>query len=132
MYTDTGGVVTQDQRYNVQRRQPRFLFSVPVSISRLGESGQPVTHGLSLDLSRSGASALLCGPATVGETVRLSLQFPEAPVESLAIVRHSDSTRSGFEFLDLAPAHQRRLQDCIQTLQVRPWQPEWSGQVFIP
>ncbi len=85
-----------------------------------------------LDLSARGASAVLCGPPAVGETVRLSLQFPKDPVESLAIVRHSDSARCGFEFLDLNPVHQQQLQNCIQTLQVRPWQPDWSREVFIP
>jgi len=48
--------------------------------------------------------------------VRLSLQFSERLLEALAIVRHSRSARSGFEFLDLSPAQQQQLEDRLRTL----------------
>ena len=114
MYTPEA--VTHNRRYDIGRRHPRFLLSFPLSITRLQKSGLPVTHGLSLDLSRSGASAVLCGPPAVGEMVRLSLQFSERSLEARAIIRHSRSARSGFEFLDLSPAQQQQLEDRLRTL----------------
>ena len=104
-----------------RRRCPRFLISVPASLSRLGNLDLPVVHGLSLDLSRGGVSAVLCGPPAVGETVRLSLQFSGDSLVTLAIVRHSNSTRSGLEFVDLTPAHREQLERHIRTLEVRAW-----------
>lgn len=132
MYTHE--VVREHRRYEVARRHPRFLISVPASLERPGESGMPAVHGMSLDLSRSGASAVLCGPPAVGETVRLSLQFPGASLETLAVVRHSDSTRSGFEFIGLSPAHREQLDNRIRALEERPWpwRPGLAKPAFMP
>jgi hypothetical protein len=120
--------------YEVERRQPRFLISVPASLARPEPSGMPAVHGLSLDLSLSGASAVLCGPPAVGERVRLSLQFSGASLEILAIVRHSHSTRSGFEFVDLSQAHREQLENRIRALDERPW--PWRSaltrRMFLP
>jgi len=83
-------------------------------------------HGMSLDLSRGGGSAVLCGPPAVGEMVRISLQFSEEPLDAVAMIRHSRSTRTGFEFLELSPAHQQQLVDQVHALEGHswPWQPE--------
>jgi hypothetical protein len=126
--------VTDHRQYDIARRYPRFLLSFPLSLTRTGEAGQPATHGLSLDLSRSGASAVLCSPPAVGETVRLSLQILGAPLETLAIVRHSHSTRSGFEFLDLSPAHQQQIEDRVQAMEGHswPWQSEAANPASMP
>src|SRR5260221_5083844 len=126
--------VTYSRLYDVARRHPRFLLSFPLSLTRIGDSGQPATHGLSLDLSRSGASAVLCSPPAVGETVRLSLQILGAPLETLAIVRHSQATRSGFEFLDLSPAHQQQLEDRVQAMEGHswPWKSESGNPASMP
>lgn len=119
MYTPEA--VTQNRHYDVRRRDPRYLLSFPVSLTRLGKPGQPVTHGMTLDLSEGGASAVLCGAPAVGETVHLLMQFSGVPLEALAIVRHSNSTRSGVEFVDLSPAQQQQLEGRIQALQGRSW-----------
>ena len=119
MYTHEA--ITENRRYDIPRRHPRFLISVLASLARTEPSGAPAVHGLSLDLSRGGASAVLCGPPTVGEIVRLSLEFSGATLETLAVVRHSNSLRSGFEFVDLSAAHREHLERRIQTLERRPW-----------
>ncbi len=119
MYTHE--LVTEKRQYDNPRRYRRFLISVPVVVTRRSMPGTPVIHGLSLDISRGGASAVLCGPPAVGEIVYLSLQFSETSLEPLAIVRHSDATRSGFEFVDLSPAHREQLESWLQALNERPW-----------
>jgi hypothetical protein len=100
----------------------------------MGAPGQPVTHGLSLDLSRGGTSAVMCGQPAVGETVRLSLQFLGIPVETLAVVRHSNSTHSGFEFLNLSPTQQQQLDESVQAMEgvSWPWQPESASPTSMP
>ena len=132
MYTHE--VITENRLFEVARRHPRFLVSVPASLARPRQSGMPAVHGLSLDLSQSGVSAVLCGPPAVGERVRLSLQFSGASLEILAIVRHSHSTRSGFEFVDLSPAHRELIENRIRTLEERPWpwRPGSARPVFLP
>lgn len=119
MYTHE--LVAGKRQYDNPRRHPRFLISVPVIVTRRGLPGTPVVHGLSLEISRGGTSAVMCGPPAVGEIVYLSLHFSETSLESLAIVRHSDSTRSGFEFVDLSAAHREQLERRLLTLQERPW-----------
>jgi c-di-GMP-binding flagellar brake protein YcgR len=126
--------VSPNPLYATARRHPRFLLSFPISLTRMGEPAQPVTHGLSLDLSCSGASAVLCSPPPVGETVRLSLQILDTPLETLAIVRHSHSTRSGFEFLDLSPTHQQQLEDRVLDMEGHswPWRSESANPASMP
>jgi hypothetical protein len=112
---------TANRRFDVARRYPRFMISIPVVVTRPAMPDAPAVHGLSLDLSLGGVSAVLCGPPLVGETVYLSLQFAEASLESLAVVRHSSSTRSGFEFMDLPGPQRELLENRLQTLLERPW-----------
>jgi hypothetical protein len=126
--------LTQTPEYETARRHPRFLLSFPMSLTRMEAPGQPVTHGLSLDLSRGGTSAVMCGQPAVGEKVRLSLQFQGIPVETLAVVRHSNATHSGFEFLDLSPAHQQQLNESVRAMEgvSWPWQPESATPTSMP
>ena len=123
---ETTETVDHNPPYEVARRHPRFLLSFPLSLTRMEEPGQPVTHGLSLDLSRGGTSAVMRGQPAVGETVRLSLQFLGVPVETLAVVRHSNSTHSGFEFLNLSPTQQQQLDESVHAMEgvSWPWQLE--------
>jgi c-di-GMP-binding flagellar brake protein YcgR len=132
MYTHE--VVRANRQYDNSRRYPRFLISVPTSLARPEKAGTPVVRGLSLDLSRGGAAAVLCGAPAVGETVRLSLHLEGASLETLAIVRHSNSTRSGFEFVDLSPAFREQLENRIRALEERPWpwRPGSSRPAFMP
>jgi c-di-GMP-binding flagellar brake protein YcgR len=120
--------------YRTTRRHPRFLLSFPLSLTRAEGAEQPATHGLSLDLSRSGASAVLCRPPPVGETVRLSLQILDAPLEALAIVRHSQPTRCGFEFLNLSAADQQQIADRVLELEGHswPWPSESANAASMP
>lgn len=68
-----------------------------------------------------GTLTVMCGPPRVGETVTLNLQLLDGAFEALAIVRHSDDARSGFEFLNVAPDVQLRMESSIQESQVSPW-----------
>ena len=131
---ETTEVLAASPSYGVARRHPRFLLSFPLSLTRMEAPGHPVTHGLSLDLSRSGTSAVLRGPPAVGETVRLSLQCLGIPVETLAIVRHSDSTHSGFEFLNLSPDQQQQLDESVHAMEgvSWPWQLESVNPTSMP
>jgi c-di-GMP-binding flagellar brake protein YcgR len=132
MYTHE--LVTEKRQYDTPRRHPRFLISVPAVVTRREEPDSPAVHGLTLDLSRGGASTVLCGPPAVGETVGLWLQFSEASFETLAIVRHSSSTRTGFEFVDLSPAHRELLDRRLHASQERPWpwRPEAAAKARLP
>jgi c-di-GMP-binding flagellar brake protein YcgR len=130
MYTQE--LATENRHYKATRRHPRFMISVPTRVGRSTMPNSPSVHGLSLDLSRGGASAVLCGPPAVGETVHLSLQFPGAWLETLAIVRHSNSKHSGFEFVDLSPARREQLESNIRALQLRPRRPASARPSPLP
>ena len=132
MYTHE--VVKENRWYEIPRRYPRFLISVPVTLARSGQSDMPAVHGMSLDLSRGGASAVLCGPPAVGETVRISLHFLGASLQTLAIVRHSDSTHCGFEFISLSPAQREQLDHRIRAPEERrwPWRQESAKPSLMP
>jgi len=106
MLAESRGTVIPVGQYSIPRRHPRYLLSVPVTVHRFTPWRPVVVHGLSLDISEGGASAVLCGAPAVGEAVLVSLQLPNAPLQSLAIVRHSSATRSGFEFF--TPARELR------------------------
>ncbi len=118
MYTHE--LVTEERRYEVRRRHSRFLVSVPASLTRAEELEKPAVHGLSLDLSWGGGSAVLCGPPAVGEMVCLKMQFSGSSLEALAVIRHSNSMHSGFEFVGLSPAQRAQLETRIRTLEELP------------
>jgi len=132
MYTHE--LVNEKRRYEVARRYPRFMISVPVIVTRPAMPDLPAVHGLSLDLSRGGLSAVLCGPPAVGETVYLTLQFAQVSLQSQAIIRHSSPTRSGFEFANLSTPQCELLESRLQALQERlwPWRREAAGQSRLP
>jgi PilZ domain len=102
--------------YKARRCEPRYVTSVPVTLQRFLNSQPFVTHGMSLDISMGGMSALICGAPQVGETVVIELPLRNAPVELLATVRHSSDTRSGFEFYPLPPHAQQEIQNWIQEM----------------
>ena len=117
MYVDSRGTSVGSRAYNVRRREPRYVSSVPVALQRFLRFGPVLTRGMSLDVSVRGMSALVCGAPRVGETVVISLPLPDALVETLATVRHSSDAQSGFEFYPLSPIAQRGIQAWIQELQ---------------
>ena len=102
--------------YNVRRREPRYVSSIPVALERFLRFGPFVTRGMCLDISMRGMSALVCGAPRVGETVAIELLLSGVPVEMLATVRHSSDARSGFEFYPLSAIAKQGIQDWIQEL----------------
>ena len=116
MYVDSQGRLAPSRKYNVRRRDPRYVSSIPVILQRFLRFGPVVTRGVSLDISVRGMAALVCGAPRVGETVVITLSLPNAPVEMLATVRHSSEARSGFEFFPLSSIAQQGIQDWIQEL----------------
>jgi len=117
MHVESWGTGARSRAYNVRRREPRYVSSVPVALQRFLRFGPVLTRGMSLDVSVRGMSALVCGAPRVGETVVISLPLPDALVETLATVRHSSDAQSGFEFYPLSPIAQRGIQAWIQELQ---------------
>jgi hypothetical protein len=93
--------------FEIRRREPRYVSSIPVRLQRFLRFGPMVTRGVSLDISLRGMSALVCGVPRVGETVVIEL-FPQSiRIDMLATVRFSAGGNSGFEFYPLSPvAHE--------------------------
>ncbi|HTS36103.1 MAG TPA: PilZ domain-containing protein [Candidatus Solibacter sp.] len=91
------------------QRHPRALFSVPIAIRHLMAGGVQTTRGVSLDISESGLGALVQGVLHVGDTVTINMNLPEHTLNAVAIVRHSSTVRSGFEFLGLSADERARL-----------------------
>lgn len=87
--------------YEFARRHPRMLFSVPVTLHHLIAGGVRTSHGISLDISEGGIGALVQGSLCVGETVSIDLPLPDRMLRTVAIVRHTSSVSSGFEFVGL-------------------------------
>jgi hypothetical protein len=90
------------------RRHARTLFSVPITLHRLCRGGVRASHGISLDLGEGGLGAIVQGEVPVGDTVAIDLRLSEQLLTTVAIVRHSSSVRSGFEFVGLTA--EERLQ----------------------
>lgn len=78
-------------------------------LHHLVPGGARFTHGISLDISEGGMGALVQGDLPVGETVSLEFELPDYALKALAIVRHSCSARSGFEFLGLTDQERQRI-----------------------
>jgi hypothetical protein len=117
MHVDNRGTLARSRDYHVRRRESRYVSSMPVTLQRFLRFGPFVTRGVSLDISVRGMSALVCGAPRVGETVVIALPLPDAPVETLATVRHSTDASSGFEFYPLSSIAQQGIQAWIQELQ---------------
>lgn len=96
-----------------QRRYPRAVFSVPISIRRLMPGGVRLTHGISLDISEGGMGALVQNKLMPGEVLEVDLPLPSQKLNAVAVVRHTSSTLSGFEFLGLTPEERRQLAQLV-------------------
>ena len=116
MLGDSSGLLSRSRAYQVRRREPRYVHSIPVTLRRYLRFGPVATRGVCLDISMRGMGALVCGPPRVGETVVIELPTRDTMIETLATVRHSSDSRSGFEFYPLAVAAQRVIRDWIQEL----------------
>jgi hypothetical protein len=116
MYVDSRGELARSPRYNVRRREPRYVSSMTVALQRFLRFGPIITRGVTLDISMRGMSALVCGAPRVGETVVIGLSLADANIEVLASVRHSSDARSGFEFYPLSLIAEQGIQNWIQEL----------------
>ncbi len=85
-----------------RRVHHRVLFSVPFTLSYMGAEGSRISRGMTLDISEGGMGAMLQSDAPVGETVHIQVPIREREIRTSAIVRHSGSGRSGFQFLGLS------------------------------
>jgi len=108
----TGTALKQINR----RHYPRYFLSVPVTVQRFLSPGTEVARGLTLDVSKAGASAVLCGPPEVGEMVKVKLRFLDVSVATLATVRYVSPGRTGFEFLRPEPQLEQKIEDCLRGL----------------
>lgn len=116
MFVESRRTPLRSRRFEIRRREPRYVASIPVTLQRFLRFGPFVTRGVSLDFSMRGMSALVCGAPQVGETVIIELPLQSVSVELLATVRHSSNARSGFEFFPLSPLAERGMLDWIQEL----------------
>jgi len=62
----------------------------------------PVVQGHSVDISESGISAMLREEVSVGAVVRLEFTLPPGHVDILAVVRHRNAFRYGFQFVEIS------------------------------
>jgi hypothetical protein len=93
----------------VARRHKRALFSVPITFHHLMAGGVRIARGITLDISEAGLGALVQGDLRVGETVEIDLPLSERMLSAVAIVRHTSSVRSGFEFLGLTTEERKHI-----------------------
>ena|SRR5271157_6396887 len=97
--------------YESLQRHARALLSVPVNVRRLTGAGIGTTRGISVDISEGGLGALVQGGDgfQVGEAVEIDFQLSEQLLRTVAIVRHTSSIRSGFEFLGLTAEERQQI-----------------------
>jgi hypothetical protein len=95
------------------RQHARTLFSVPITVRHLCRGGVRTTRGMSLDLGEGGLGAIVQGDVHVGETVAIDLRLSEQLLTTVAIVRHTSSVRSGFEFVGLTAAERVQITSVI-------------------
>lgn len=94
---------------NGVQRHPRILITGPVTLYHLIVGGVRSSRGVTLDISESGLGALVAAPLEVGDTVGMDLQLPDCLLSAVAIVRHTSSIRSGFEFVGLTPEERAQI-----------------------
>jgi c-di-GMP-binding flagellar brake protein YcgR len=93
-----------------RRQHRRVLFSLPFTVQHLVSGlGIRSTRGISLDISCGGMGAIVQGSLRVGEAVVIELPTPSMVLKTPAIVRHTSSLRSGFEFLALQESERQQL-----------------------
>ncbi len=95
------------------RRYVRALFSVPITVRHLGRNGVRSTRGISLDLGEGGLGAIVQGDVRVGDTVAIDLRLNGQSLTTVAIVRHTSSVHSGFEFVGLTPEERLQITNVI-------------------
>jgi hypothetical protein len=71
------------------------------------------SRGITLDLAEGGLGAIVQGDVHVGDTVAIDLRLSEQLLTTVAIVRHTSSVRSGFEFIGLTPEERLQITSVI-------------------
>jgi c-di-GMP-binding flagellar brake protein YcgR len=115
MPTDTHSQPIAPKLHGV-RRHRRFLFSVPVELHHLVAERKNTTHGMSLEISEGGMSAVIEGDLRIGEIADVAVPLPAGDLKALAIVRHKTAGHFGFEFLGLRPEERQRLKESTRAL----------------
>ena len=101
--------------YDRVQRHRRILFSIPITLRHLMHGGVRASRGISLDISEGGIGALVEGGLRVGDAVEIEVQLPDRQLSALAIVRHTSSIRSGFEFFGLTAQERAHLASFVGT-----------------
>ncbi len=97
-----------------RRRTPRCLFSGPMTIR---SADGAALHGISVEMSETGMSAMVKGSLTPGETVELE---PVAGGRTPAVVRHKLGRLYGFEFVGLSSEQAGRIaENCKKLVRYR-------------
>jgi hypothetical protein len=91
------------------QKHPRTFCSVPLTLRHLLPGGISTSRGISLDLSLGGLAAIVQDHLQVGETVEIDLKLSAGSLSAVAIVRHTSSTRTGFEFVGLTSDERRQI-----------------------
>ncbi|HEX8815893.1 MAG TPA: PilZ domain-containing protein [Terriglobales bacterium] len=95
------------------RRSPRTLYSVPMRLRMLMPGGIRTTRGVSLDVGEGGLGALVENSLKVGDVVEMELSLPKQELNAVGIVRYSNSSRCGFEFLGLTADEHQQLAELV-------------------
>jgi len=93
------------------RRHPRYKLEVEI---RVYPRDCPVVRGYKVDISESGISAMLRGEVPLGEVLRLEFALPLGDVELVALVRHQNAFRYGFQFVEAGSAKALIARTCSQ------------------
>jgi hypothetical protein len=93
------------------RRHQRFKLEASVRVYARDCS---VVRGDTVDISESGISAMLRQEVPVGAVVRLEFTLPLGDVELLALVRHKNAFRYGFQFVEASSAQDVVGRTCRQ------------------
>lgn len=85
------------------RRHPRFKLEIDIRVYPRNSS---VVRGQTVDISKSGISAMLRVEVPIGEVVRLEFELPLGPVEVHALVRQRSAFRYGLQFVESISAQE--------------------------
>ena len=109
MFLKVGSRPLATETHRVARRCSRMLFSVPITLHYLMAGRLRESHGISLDISEGGLGALVEGRLHTGEAVEVFFSLTGLLFNTVAIVRHSSSSRCGFEFLGLTSQERSKI-----------------------
>ena len=97
-----------------RRRKPRYLFSQAMTI-RAAEG--VAMHGISVEMSETGMSAMVKGLLKAGDSVELE---PVAGGATPAVVVHKLGRLYGFQFVGLTAERATRIaEDCLRLARYR-------------